>query len=198
MRRLIPLLLFPVILYSQQSDILLLQKNQRTIRQFFAGSQIDFYTTEHMGVSAVVDYIKRDSLFLLQYDIRMMPTMFGTFAPDTLAVYKVQYSVKNVYSFPANPRKFSFITNGTLFMLGGGAYLVLNMVNTLREGDPPFAKDNRPNIIGGVAAFAAGLLLNKTQRTEYRLGKKYRLKYLPVANASNKQECCDPDSTNTK
>lgn len=127
-----------------------------------------------------MDYIKRDSLFLLQYDIRMMPTMFGTLTPDTFAIYKIQYSLKNVYSFPATPRKFGLVTNGTLFMVGGAGYLLLNIVNTIHEKDAPFGKDNLPNIIGGVAAFGVGLLLNKTKPTEFRLGKKYQLKYLPV------------------
>jgi hypothetical protein len=178
------LLLVPGILHAQPSDILLLQKKQRTIRQFFAGSQIDFYTTEHMGVSAVVDYIKRDSLFLLQYDIKMMPNIFGTFAPDTLAVYKIQFSLKNIYSFPAKPKRFAFLTNGTLLMIGGSAYLAVNIINTLREHDPPFGKDNLPNIIGGVAAFAAGFLLHNAQTTEYKLGKKYQLKYLQVSDST--------------
>ena len=35
----------------------------------------------------------------------------------------------------------------------------------------------------GVSAVAFGYLLHKTQRTEYRLGKKYQLKYLPVGDA---------------
>lgn len=184
MIRFLLIFLFPVSLAAQQSDILLLQKNHRTIRQFFSGNNITFFTTEHMGVSAVIDYIKRDSLFLLQYDVKMVPNIFGTFSPDTLAVYNVNFSLKNIYSFPADPRKFAFITNGNLFMLGGGAYLVLNIVNTLREHDAPFGKDNMPNIIGGVTAFAFGFLLHKSQVTEYRLGRKYQLKYLPVGDTT--------------
>jgi hypothetical protein len=184
MMRYLLILLFPISLAGQQSDILLLQKNHRSIRQFFPGTTITFFTTEHMGVSAVIDYISRDSLFLLQYDVKMVPNIFGTLSPDTLAVYKLQFSLKNIYSFPADPRKFAFVTNGNLFMLGGSAYLVLNLVNTLREGDPPFGKDNLPNIIGGVTAFAFGFLLHKTQVTEYRLGKKYSLKYLPAGNGT--------------
>lgn len=179
MIRFILLLLLPVSLFAQQSDILLLQKNHRTIRRFFPGSTIDFYTTEHTGVSAVVDHIKNDSLFLLQYQTRMTPNYFGGFTPDTVAVYRVQYSIYNIYSFPVKPKAFGFITNGSLFMLGGGAYLFLNVVNTLRDHDPPFGKDNQPNIVGGAATFITGLLLNKTRRKEYRPGKKYKLKLLP-------------------
>jgi hypothetical protein len=178
--RFLLVLLFPLNVVAQQSDILLLQKNNRSIRQFFPGTTISFFTTDGVGVSAVVDHIKSDSLFLVQYDVRMVPNIFGTYSPDTVAVYNLNYSVKNIGSFPADPRKFAFITNGNLFMLGGSAYLVLNLVNTLREGDPPFGKDNLPNIIGGVTAFAFGYLLHKTQVTEYRLGKKYKLKYLPA------------------
>lgn len=179
---LVYLILLSPALKAQQSDILLLQKHNRTIRQFFVGNNIDFYTTEHMGVSAVIDSIKRDSLFLSQHDIRMMPTAIGTFAADTLAVYQLRFSIKNIYSFPATPRKFSFLTNGTLLMIGGGGYLLLNIINTIREGDPVFGEDNLPSVIGGTAAFAAGFLLNRlhASKAEYKLGKKYKLKYLPV------------------
>ena len=180
MKWLLLFLFFPLTISAQQSDILLLQKHNRTIRQFFAGTTITFITTDGMGVSAFIDRIQNDSLYLLQYDIRMVPNYFGTYAPDTVAVYNLNFSLKNIGSFPANPRKFAFITNGTLFMIGGSAYLLLNMVNTIKEGEPPFGKDNLPNLIGGVSAVALGFILNKTQVTEYKLGKKYKLKYLPV------------------
>lgn len=182
MIRFLLVLLFPVCLVAQQSDILLLQKNNRSIRQFFPGTTISFFTTDGMGVSAVIDHIKSDSLFLLQYDVKMAPNIFGTYSPDTVAVYNLNFSIKNIGSFPADSRKFAFITNGNLFMLGGSTYLVLNIVNTLREGDSPFGKDNIPNIIGGVTAFAVGYLLHKTQVTQFRLGKKYKLKYLPAGD----------------
>ena len=136
-----------------------------------------------MGVSAYIDRIQNDSLFLKQYDVKMVPNYFGTYAPDTVAVYDLNFSVKNIGGFPAKPRKFAFLTNGTLLMVGGGAYLLVNMVNTIKEGYPPFGKDNLPNIIGGVSAVAAGYLLSKTQVTEYSIGKKYKLKYLRVLPA---------------
>ena len=73
-------------------------------------------------------------------------------------------------------------------MVGGGGYLVLNMVNTLREGDPPFGEENLPRVLGGAIAFTTGFLLHQLHKTktEYRLGKKYNLKYLPVATGDGK------------
>ncbi|MES2645392.1 MAG: hypothetical protein V4717_00855 [Bacteroidota bacterium] len=183
MKGLLLSLIFPITLIAQESDILLLQKNNRTIRQFFAGTNISFITTDGMPVSAYINFIKNDSLFLLQHDVRMVPNYFGTYSPDTVAVYNLNFSLKNIGSFPARPRKFALITNGSLFMIGGAAYLLLNMINTIRVADPLFGKDNLPNLIGGVSTFAAGFLLNKTVVTEYKLGKKYKLKYLPVVTS---------------
>jgi hypothetical protein len=171
---------------AQNSDILLLRKHNKTITHFFHGSYIEFYTTEKMLVSGVVDSIKRDSLFLLYYDVRMVLNMFGTFSPDTMAVYTQQYAFNNVYSFPAK-RRFNLITSGVLFMAGGAAYFLVNMVNTIREGDAPFGKDNLPHVIGAATAMGLGILLNKTQRTEYKLGKKYHLKLLPAATNTSLQ-----------
>lgn len=165
---------------AQNSDILLLRKGNRTIRSFFKGSQIEFYTQEKTFVHGVVDSIKRDSLFLLYYDAQMVPTALGGMVLDTLGVYNMNYSLKNIYSFPARQKGFPLVTGGTLFMVGGAAYLALNIVNTLREKEPVFGKDNLPRVLGGVGAVALGWLLHKTHSTENRIGRKYKLKYLPM------------------
>ena len=185
MSKLLFLLLFPTFVQSQDSDILLLKKNNRTVRHFFRGSQIEFYTTEGSFISAVVDSIRRDSLFLIYYDVQLMPTIGGGMAMDTLGNYPMKFSRQNIGSFPARQKGVSFFTNGTIFMVGGTAYLLLNIVNTLREKDPIFGKDNLPRVIGGAAATAFGYLLKSTRRTEYRIGRKYKLVYLPAGPESH-------------
>lgn len=153
------------------------------MRQFFRGNQIDFYTTEHAGISAIIDSIKRDSIFLVQYDVKMLPNRFGTFAPDTLGAYKLQFSLQNIYSFPAQRKSGGFFTNGALFGLAGSAYLLLNIINTSSQGDKVFASDNMGHLALGAALIGTGLIqhLVHLQRQEYVVGKKYQLKYLPVA-----------------
>lgn len=179
-RLLLLLILLSTAAQAQNSDILLLRKGNRTIRSFFKGSQIEFYTQEKTFVSAVVDSIKRDSLFLLYYDAQMVPTAFGGMVLDTLGVYTMNFSLKNIYSFPARQRGFPLVTNGTLFMVGGAAYLALNIVNTLREKDPIFGQDNLPRVLGGAGAVALGWLLQNSHSTENKIGRKYKLKYLPI------------------
>lgn len=180
MMRWLFVLLLPLTLFSQSSDILLLQKNHRTIRQFHPGTPVTFFTTEHLAVSAIVDSIKRDSIFLLQYGVRMVPNGFGGYRPDTLGRYKLGFSLDNIYSFPAPPPRFAVIRNGLIFMIGGAAYLVLNLVNSTREKVPPFGKDNRPHLAWGAGAVVFGYLLHRLRVKEYRVGKKYQLKYLEV------------------
>jgi hypothetical protein len=169
--------------YAQTSDILLLRKGNRTVRSFFKGSQIEFFTQEKTFVHGVVDSIKRDSLFLLYYDARMVPTALGGMVYDTLGVYNMNFSLQDIYSFPARQKGgFPLLTQGTLFLVGGTAYLALNVVNTIREKEPVFGKDNLPRVIGGVSAVVLGTLLQKTRKTENKVGKKYTLKYLPMSS----------------
>jgi hypothetical protein len=180
--RFLLLLLLPVFTTAQSSDILLLQKHNRTIRQFFAGNFIQFYTTEHQLISANIDSIRRDSLFLVQYDIRMVPNIFGTYAPDTTGRYQLLFSLANIGSFPANSKRINIFTNGTLLITGGSAFLLLNVINTLSSGDRLFAANNTGYLTLGATILAAGILqkLITVNSDEYRLGKKYHLKYLPV------------------
>lgn len=184
------LLLLPLIVSAQNSDILLLRRKHTTIRQYFPGNSIEFFTTEHMYVSGNIDSIKRDSLFLTYYDIRMVPNIFGSFAPDTASKYQLLFSIHNIGSFPARQKGFNFITNGTLLMMAGGAYLALNVINTLSQGEKVFSSDNSSHLIIGASLLGAGILLHQLTKSsdEFRLGKKYYLKYLPVETGSiNKQ-----------
>jgi hypothetical protein len=87
------------------------------------------------------------------------------------------FSVANIGYFPYKGRQPQAFW-GRLLMLGGGGFLLVNLVNTLRENEPPFGKDNLPRVLGALGAAAAGFGLTKLEKTYLKVGGKYKLKYL--------------------
>ena len=182
MIRLFPILLICVVhnAFAQQSDILLLKKNNKTVGHFFAGSSISFIAKDGTHIDGKIDSLLRDSIFMTRQTEHMAPNMFGTYSPVLGPAFQMQFAVSDIAGFPIQHRKWGLISSGTLFIIGGSAYLVLNVVNTLREKQPLFGKDNLPRIIGGLSAVTLGLILRFTQRTSITLGGKYQLVYLPA------------------
>ncbi|TAD85258.1 MAG: hypothetical protein EAY75_11640 [Bacteroidetes bacterium] len=162
---------------AQKSDVLLLQKNQRTIASYFAGTNISFFTTDRLPVSARVDSIRRDSIFLTQYNLQRFMTAQGGQMIDTVGKFNLRFSVANIGYFPYKGRQPQGFW-GRALGLGGGGFLLVNLVNTLRENDAFFGKENLPRVLGAVGAVALGIGLAATEKEKVKLGGKYRLKYL--------------------
>jgi hypothetical protein len=175
------LLITPLTLPAQEGpcDILLLRKGNKTIHKYFSGSPIMFYTTEGMSVSGTVDCITNDSIFLSQQTIRRIATPEGGVRFDTSNKYKLMFSIANIGSFPAGKKKGkNLLTDGTLLVLGGAGFLVVNLVNTTRQGDPPFGEENLPKVLAATGAVVAGFLLKLAWPSRSYVGKKYQLQVL--------------------
>ena len=72
---------------AQSSDILSLKKNDRIIKTFFPGNEINF-TTPSGFYNGFITTIHHDSVFLIQYDIRQRPSNLGVYFLDTVATYR--------------------------------------------------------------------------------------------------------------
>ncbi len=171
----------PLLLAAQEGpcDILLLKKGNKTVQKYYAGNSIRFYTTEGQDISGMIDCIKNDSIFLTQQTIRRIQTPEGGIRFDTSQKYKLMFSIANIGSFPAGKQKGkNIITDGSLLILGGAGYLVVNLVNTTRQGDPPFGKENLPKVLTATGAVVLGFLLKKVWPSRNTIGKKYELQVL--------------------
>jgi hypothetical protein len=179
--RILLLFFFPLAAQSQlgKSGFLVLKKGNKTVGRYYTGNTMQFYTTESMPVSGVVDRITADSIYLYQYQIRRMQRADGAVIFDTTGRFPLSFSIANIGSFPAGRQKGkNLLTNGTLLMIGGAGYLVVNMVNTVREGDPPFGEDNLSNVLIATGAVATGFLLKKSWPSRWYIGKKYKLQVM--------------------
>ncbi len=119
-----------------------------------------------------------------QIDIRTVPNAFGFPTIDTAKLGLMKLHVNEVYGMPKRIYGSSIFTNGVLLQLGSGAFMFLNIVNSLIRNEQVFSSLNlgRLGVAGGV--FVVGSLLRASHKTYIVLGKKYRLETIQVGAAN--------------
>jgi hypothetical protein len=162
-----------------QSDLLILKKNQRTHKTFFPGSEMVFSTA--MGsFDAFVTSIQRDSIFLIQYDIRQVPTNLGVYVLDTVARYRFGINYHDITGFGKEHKNFDWHASGAA-LFGGGVLLTTVGLGTWIFSKPNTRYYARPSLVIGSAALAGvGYLLLRSNSKGIKLGKKYSLTYIKV------------------
>ncbi len=165
---------------AQPSDIMILKKHSRTLQTFFPGSAITFYTASSY-YDGYVTSINNDSVFLIQYAIKQMPTTLGVYILDTLASYRSGINYKEIIGFGKNRSKgFDWSGSGGV-LLGGGTLLAIVGLGTWIFTKPNTQYYASPYLVGGAALLAViGYLLAKSGSKGMELGKKYSLNYIPV------------------
>lgn len=160
-----------------QNDFIILKKNEHTIRTIFAGSQLSF-TTSSRYYSGRIRSIEKDSIYLLEYDIRQVPTTLGVYMMDTVGTYYSRIFYKDIVKI-GKPRKGFDIAASGGALLGGGALITAVGLGTwvfTKSGDRYHAS---PKLVAGSAILAAaGYALLKTNTNVYSIGRKYQLKYI--------------------
>ncbi len=161
-----------------QNDLLILKKNNRTIQSFFPGNEIDFSTDVRYYEGQITD-IKRDSLFLVQYDIRhVYSPNLGVFLLDTISAYHFAVNYKDIISLGKSRNNFNWSASGGA-LFGGGVLLTTAGLITWIFAKPNTRYYARPALVIGAAALAAiGYVLSKTGNKTMKLGKKYTLHYI--------------------
>ncbi len=162
---------------AQPSDFIVLKKNNRTIKTFFTGSQINFTAASGANVEAIIKSIRNDTLFLKGFIVRALPTQMGFYILDT-AYYYSQYHYNQIHSFPKEGRHFNWGSSGAL-LFGGGILL------TAANGVVYLADNKRfsPELLGTSAALTGiGYLLMKSAGKGMVIGKKYSLLYVHAAD----------------
>jgi hypothetical protein len=166
--------------FSQPSDFIVLKKGQRTIKSFFAGSIIGF-VTEKGSYSGKITSVKKDSLFIEEYDIRQIPTNLGVYMLDTVAIYRLGFNYKDVIKIENQKRRGFNWANSGGSLLGGGVLITVVGLGTWIFAKPGTQYHASPAlVIGGAALAGIGYLLLKSNSAYYSLGKKYQLEYIKV------------------
>ena len=165
---------------SQPSDFIVIKKDQRTVKSFFAGSNISF-ETDRGYYSGQIKSIKKDSLFINQYDIRQLPTSLGVYVLDTVATYRLAFNYKEIIKVGKQKRRgFDWSSSGGS-LLGGGTLITLAGLGSwvfTKAGTESHA--STALVVGGAALAGIGYILLRSNTSNYTIGKKYQLQYISV------------------
>lgn len=183
MKALLPLLVFVSYLSNAQSaDFILLKHHNKTLETFYIGSNINFTTTTGAFITANINQIRNDSLYLQQFITRYLPTVFGTYILDTAGSYHYTFHYNQIRAIGLDkPTKFNWSGSGAA-LLGGGALLTLGSAVVYIADRNKFSA---PLLISAVALGTAGYFMSKGNHSGIPIGKKYRLVYM---NMSAKQK----------
>lgn len=180
MKQLLYIFLFlPFAAASQSSDFIILKKKDKTIRNIFAGSNIEFMTTGGAYRDAYITAIKNDSIFLQEFVVNRIPTTFGTYILDTPGSFRYVYHYNQIGSFgPKKQKGFNVSGSGTALMGGGALLTVASGVSYLADKE----KFSPGLLAAAVGLGGIGYLMNKSSGKGMTIGKKYRLQYMKMQN----------------
>ncbi len=159
------------------SDMVVLRNRQgHTIKSYFSGMPIDFGDKSGRQISGIVKKIERDTLFIQQYDIRRAYNMWGTYVMDTVTAYLLKYHTNEITWIRKPHGSFEFVRDGSIFIIGGTAYLLLHVINAAYLKEPVVG--STVAIAGGIAV--GGIVMKKLRKNRYTIGKKYTLVYIQM------------------
>lgn len=188
--------LFASCISHSQEDFFVLKKKHKPIQRFYTGYPIVF-NVQGEWISGDITLIRNDSFYVREKALRYTMTGIDTvhFGIRGVALRDVTVMPRKtamVYyrnDYPVLIRgheKFAYIKNGLLFQAVGGGYVLLNTVNTLRNGDPVFSKKNTPKLGVGALVFLFGQVLRWTYRQHLNIGRKYHLEYIRISNETKR------------
>ncbi len=175
--------------FSQVSDFIKVKKrNNRTLKTFFPGSIISCQTVYGNYIGGVVRDIRNDSVFVKEYDVRTLPNQWGVASVDTLGSYIVGIHYKDILMVEYGKREsFGFIKNGTLFMIGGIGYAVLNLVNGKYLKESVTGKENLKSLGISLGVAGAGYLMSRVYKRNNKAGKRYIVEYVRMTDMDKRK-----------
>jgi hypothetical protein len=176
------LFLFSSLTYSQSLDFISVKKkNGITVKHFMAGVPILYKTKSGREVQGVIQQIKRDSIWVLSYNIQIVATRLGVTMVDTASAYinKVYYKdIASIY-ISKKGKYFPSLVSKAL-MVGSSGYIALNVINHLIDGDSPTEKKNLHRLSTAVGIGAIGFLLHKLVDANGFSRKRHKIVYVHI------------------
>ncbi len=172
-------LLFSGSCYSQTADFIVLKNKNKTVKTYYAGTDIGFTALNGAYISAHINGIKNDTLFLQEYVLRYLPTTIGTYILDTVGSYRYKFHYNQI-KIMGRQQKKGFNTKGSgASLFAGGILLTLaSGVVYLVDRD----KFSAPLLIASTTLAVAGYFMAKSGGGGFVIGKKYKLIYMDMGN----------------
>lgn len=182
MRQLLPLFLFTFISTHSfsQSDLLVLKQRNQVIQTWVTGSVIDFQFSSKQWIQGIIKNIRNDSILMEIIVLHQVPTQLGFLKTDTARMGLMKLHVNEMYGMPKRQFRSGIISNGALFQLGAGAYIFLNVFNSLIHNEPVFSSQNLTGLGIAAGVFLAGKILQSIHKTYITLGRKYKMETIHI------------------
>jgi|SRR6185312_11076902 len=179
--------------YSQQ-NILILKKRNRTIANFWKGSIIAFQLKDKSWRKGEIRKITKDSIYIkptiVQYNFMSVDTMYASVEG---------YPLTELFSFPKSGVHVDYVDgrfqmfisgshvqgywlkSGWIFRVGAIGYAALKIINGVIKNSFSWS-DDKTQLGIGAAVLIGGVILDKTYKPTFRLGKKYHIDFLDLSN----------------
>ena len=168
--------------FSQSLDyISVRKKNGRVVKNFYVGSTILLETNDGGYVQGPINAIRNDSLFVTFYDIRRLPTIFGSFIRDTVSTIFIGLKKDDIKRVQlTNKSGFIQRTGAPLLMLGGASYFTVNVLNGAFFNYPITDSKNLRALGISAGAFGLGYLIRKLFTSDGFSKKSHQIIYVDL------------------
>ena len=158
---------------AQVGNTLVLKEKGRTIQSWIEKDCITFRFSNTQWIEGKIKTILKDSLLINMYRAQQSPTVFGGFRVDTTWLGFLKISINEISGMPQSRYKSGMFTNGVLFKLGSGAYMFLNIANSIIKGYPLFDAANTTKLLVAAGFYGIGTLQKQKHKAYLPIGKKY-------------------------
>lgn len=148
------------------------------------GSPITFQTYSGKTTEGIIQKIKNDSLWVMGYNIQIVPTRFGVTMVDTTSVYVVKVHYRDIASIYLNKKgkRLPLLASKAL-TAGGFGYAGLNTINHVLDGDTKLyaQKDNYQRLVTATAIGVSGFILWKLFKKTNYSRKRHKIVYVKLS-----------------
>lgn len=163
--------------------IVMKKKNGRSAGSYFKGSPINFQHVNGQQIDGWIEDIRSDSLFVRQWNVQTFMTSLGTTRVDTVGYYIIKMHYKEIFSIvPKRKEGFRYVKNGSIFMIGGVGYALLNVINGAYLDEPITSSRNLSSLGIALGVAAGGLILNRIHHKKEKEGKRYVISYVKMSD----------------
>jgi hypothetical protein len=160
---------------AQVGNTLVLKEKGRTIQSWIEKDCITFRFSNTQWIEGKIKTILKDSLLINMYRAQQSPRMFGGFRVDTTWLGFLKISINEISGMPQSRYKSGMFTNGVLFKLGSGAYMFLNIANSIIKGLPLLDAGNSTRLLVAAGFYGIGTLQKQKHKAYLPIGKKYTM-----------------------
>jgi hypothetical protein len=160
---------------AQVGNTLVLKEKGRTIQSWIEKDCITFRFSNTQWIEGKIKTILKDSLLINMYRAQQSPTVFGGFRVDTTWLGFLKISINEISGMPQSRYKSGMFTNGVLFKLGSGAYMFLNIANSIIKGLPLLDAGNSTRLLVAAGFYGLGTLQKQKHKAYLPIGKKYTM-----------------------